>query len=440
MTPARQYRILIIEDDQTLNHMLADHIGRMGHTAIGVFDRAGAMDVMTEFDPDLAILDLRLPDTDGMTFLSELRDYCPVLVITAFGTIDQAVRAVRSGAGDYLVKPVSTATLELALQRFFNALELRRDLDYWRAQARATDPPAIIGDSAAMTELRRLVALYAPAETPVLILGEPGTGKETVARVIHATSPRANGRFVPVDCGPGLEPGDLFGSAQGRGGRDGLLAAADAGTIYLSGIDRLSEEVQLRLLRAIETLSFSARPGGATRAATARFVLSSSLSAEALAQAARRNELLHYLGPFTIEIAPLRERREDIALLAGHHLANRSFQRNVEKSLAPAAIAALERHDWPGNVRELKNTIERALIMSQGASEITTRHLHAPLAQRPVGVESGFTLHFDTTPTLDEMRDAYVARLLSMHGGNRRLVASVLGISERNLYRLIRPT
>jgi len=438
MTPARQYRILIIEDDQTLNRMLSDHIGRMGHIATGVLDRAGAMEVLTEFDPDLAILDLRLPDTDGMTFVSELRDYCPVLVITAFGTIDQAVQAVRSGAGDYLVKPVSPATLELALQRFFNALELRRDLDYWRAQSRLADPPAIIGDSPAMSELRRQVALYAPAETPVLILGEPGTGKETVARVIHAMSPRANGRFVPVDCGPGLEPGDLFGSQQGRGGRDGLLAAADAGTIYLSGIDRLSEEVQQRLLRAIETLSFSARPGGAARTATARFVLSSSLSAEALALAATRNELLHYLGPFVIEIAPLRAHREDIALLAQHHLANRSFQRNVDKTLAPSAIAALERYDWPGNVRELKNTIERALIMSQGAGEISTRHLHAPLARNRPGAESGFTLHFDAPPTLDQMRDAYVERLLGLHEGNRRLVASVLGISERNLYRLIK--
>lgn len=438
MTTMKPYRILIIEDDQTLNRLLVDHVRRMGHEVHGVHNRANALDILASFEADLSILDMRLPDTDGMTFLPELRDYSPVIVITAFGSIDQAVQAVRAGASDYLIKPVSLSGLELALQRFFQTIELRRDLAFWRAQARTTDPPAIIGESAMMQELRRLVSLYSHSDTPVLILGEPGTGKETIAQILHITSPRSNGRFVPVDCGPGLDPVDLFGSSQGRNASEGLLAAADGGTIYLAGVDRLADDVQQRLLRAIETLNFRQKPGGIARTTTVRIILSSNLTTASLAQAAEHNELLHYLSPFMIEIPPLRDRREDIADLAQHHLLNRSFQRNVEKRLAPEAIAALERYDWPGNVRELKNIIERALIMSQGVVEIDTQHLHAPVSRGGQSPESDFMPRFVAPPTLQELRDSYVEALLKLYDGNRRKVAEVLGISERNLYRILK--
>lgn len=438
MTTQWPYRVLVVEDDRPLNRMLTEHIGRMTREVRGVLSRGQALATLGSFEPDLAILDVRLPDTDELEFLPELREHCPVLVITSHGSIDQAVRAVRAGAWDYLTKPVSLSRLEMVLQRFFQMLELRRDLAFWQTQARTLEPPSIIGDSPATRDLRRLVSLFAHADTPVLILGEPGTGKETIAQGIHGMSSRANGRFVPIDCGAEMDPIQLFGSLPSSGTGEAIIAAADAGTIYLAGIDRLTYDLQRRLLRIIETATFRSRPGAATRTATVRFILSSNLRLEALAREAEGNELLHYLMPFVLEIAPLRERRADIADLAHHHLQHRAFQRSIDKSFTPQALRALESYEWPGNIRELKNVIERALIMSQGELEIDVRHLHVPVAKSASEPKGAIALQFETAPRLDEMRDAYVAQLLTLHKGNRRKVAGILGISERNLYRLLK--
>lgn len=438
MMSANQHRILIIEDDRTLAQLMAENMAVLGLTTRIASGRAEALEHLSEFGPDLALLDMRLPDVDGQTFLPELREYCPVIVITAYGSIDQAVRMVRAGAADYLVKPVSAQSLELVLTRFFQTLELRRDLAYWQSQAGAADVPRIVGEGAAMERLRRMVALYAPADTPVLILGEPGTGKEMAARALHAASPRANGRFISVDCDPGLEPADLFGKAQGGVRHDGLLAAVDNGTILLAGIERLDTDLHARLLRVLETGQYRAIGSSVNITSGARFVLSGAITTDELKAAARQSDLMQYLSAFVIDIPPLRARREDVALLARQFLERRTFQRGIDKQFTPAALAVLEAYEWPGNVRELGNVVERAIIMSHGSAAIGPEHLNLP-GPKPVDGRSGHVdLSFDKPPNLDQLRDTYLAYLLERYRGNRRLVAEVAGVSERNLYRLLK--
>lgn len=440
MSADLSHRVLVIEDDVTLRAMLLDLIARLGHDVRGAGSRSEALNQLAGFLPELALLDLGLPDTDGLGFLTELREYCPVVVVTALASIDQAVRTVRAGAADYLVKPVTPQNLTLMLHRFFETLELRRDLAYWQSRAGAAPPPRLEGDSAPIVDLRRLIALFAQAATPVLILGEPGTGKEMAARIIHSAGPRANGRFVSVDCDAGLDPSELFGSWQAGARQEGLLAAAERGTIYLSGIERLVPEMQLRILRAIETRSYRPTGSAATLSTDARFILSAALTATELRAVPGASELFQFLTAFAIEIPPLRQRRSDIVGLARQFLEQRDFQRAIEKSFSEPALRALTGHDWPGNVRELRNAVELSIILSQGQEMIGPEHLNLPPAPDSGGrAEDGIVLRFADPPSMDGLRDSYIALLLDRFNGNRRRVADVLGISERNLYRILKP-
>lgn len=438
-----QHRILLIEDDKTLNRLLLDQIGRLGYTARAATSRQEALEVLRDFTPDLAILDLRLPDTDGMTFLPELREYCAVMILTAYGSISQAVSAVKAGATEFLVKPVSPQSLELTLTRFFETVTLKRDLAFWQAQARQSTPYDLVGDSAEMAEVRRLVSIFAMADAPVLICGESGVGKGTVAAALHAQSPRANGRFIAVDCDETLDEADLFGrEAKGNRLEEGLIAAVGGGSIFLNDIDKLAPAMQSKLLRVMETGTY--RPLGATaaRPAPARFLAATGGALEHMAAHSRfKSELFYLLSSLRIQVQPLRTRKGDVPALAGFFLDSRSFHRSVDKRLTAGTIAALASYDWPGNVRELRNAIERGVIMSAGAEEIAPAHLglpsHAP-GLPSAATRSGVTLQFDHQPTLDEIRETYVRLLLDTNGDNRKKLAQALGMSERNTYRMLK--
>lgn len=443
-------RVLVIEDDTTLNRLLVEQIQRLGHDASGTGSRAGALEVLAGLKVELAILDLRLPDADGLTFLPELREYCPVIVLTAQGSIDRAVQAVRAGASDFLVKPAAGQVLDLAINRVFGTTDLERDLAFWQGQARVRQKRTLLGSSPQMNEVRRLVSLFAGADSPVLILGEDGSGKETCAMTLHALSPRANGRFVSVDCDAGPTAEEILGEMRpGPDGRirhtEGLIAAADTGTVYLGGVDRLPHDLQNKLLRLLETGSY--RPVGSNTQlpCSARLILGSALTAEAIvADPDPHSPLLLRMLSFVIQMPALRDRPRDIRDMAETLLANRSFQRNTPKAFSPAALRAMQAHRWAGNLRELTNAIERAIIMSAGDEEIGPEHLGlgqgagAPGKGAVGRARSGeIVLRFDTPPTLEALRAAYLRFLLEMTRGNRREMAGHLGISERNLYRLL---
>ena len=299
-----------------------------------------------------------------------------------------------------------------------------------------------------MDEVRRLISLFAGADSPVLVLGEDGAGKETCAMALHSLSPRANGRFVSVDCDVGLTAEEIFGEMRmGPDGRirqtEGLIAAANTGTAYLGGVDRLPQDLQNKLLRLVEAGSY--RPvGSATQLpCTARLIFGAALSVEAIAaDPDPRSPLLYRMLSFVIEMPALRDRPGDIREMAEALLANRTFQRNTHKVFSAAALRGMQAHRWPGNLRELTNAVERAIIMSAGDEGIGPEHLgFGSVAQGKGAIgrsrNGDVVLRFDMPPSLETLRAAYLRFLLDMTKGNRREMATILGISERNLYRLL---
>ncbi len=435
--------VLVIEDDRTLNRLMCDQISDMGYLARGARSQAEALEIMSQAAPDLAILDVRLPDTDGLSFLPQLADQCPVIMLTAYGSIDQAVTAVRLGAVDYLVKPVTREALDLSVARVFETQTLRRDLAFWQAEARRVARFDLIGDGPAMTELNRLIRLVAASDSPVLIQGEGGTGKSVVANAIHSQSSRSNGRLITIDCDSDLTAAELFGSETPGGGprRDGLLAPAESGTVFFNDVERLPPALQGPVLRLIEQGVY--RPQGSTvaRPCPARFLAATSADLEQRARDGQyRADLYYQLSGLVLNVPPLRARREDIPDLARSLLDNRSFQRGIDKDFTPEALAALQAYDWPGNIRELHNAIDRSVIMSADSRDIRPAHFGlGGVTAQPAGKEGTvLSLDFDHLPTLEELRAVYMDDLLERLGGNRQRVAETLGISERNTYRLIK--
>lgn len=453
MNKSAAKKILVVEDDSSLAHLLVAHLERRGCEATHARSCAEARAHLKANAADLVLLDIRLPDCSGFDLLVEIAGQVSVIMMTAYGAVDQAVKAVRTGASDYLVKPVSFEALELSIERVFKTEELKRDVAYWQSQAqRAGDGTTIVGSSRQQDEVRRLIELYAGAGSTVLIEGESGVGKEMVARAIHDASDRSHGRFAAVDCDPAQEnllASELFGHERGafqgaEARREGMLEFANRGTLYLSDIAEVSQALQSKLLRVMETGRFR-RLGGAEDVMTdVRIIAATSQDLpERVQQGDFRSELFFRLSAFRIPVPPLRERIEDVDPLARHFLMNRSFQRGIDKTLPPETLDKLRGYDWPGNMRELRNAIERGLIMSGASPRIEPAHvaLGAGVHATGHGYEKNpsgeVVLSFDDEPTLEDLRTAYLELLLQRYDGNRRKVAAILGISERNTYRLI---
>ncbi len=441
----RKKRVLVIEDDRTLNRLMIDQLGRLGFDARGVFQRDEAIALLTEFEPAVAILDMRLPDTDGMTFLPELAEACPVVILTAYGSISQAVSAVKAGASEYLIKPASPQSLELAVSRAINNAALKKNAEFWQARAQNPDRFGMVGESAAINKVREMIGLVAAADTTVLIEGESGVGKELVAQSVHQTSARASSHFVAIDCTTlqeNLFESELFGHERGAftgadQRKEGLIEVAENGTVFLDEIGEISPSIQAKLLRVLETGKF--RRVGGTRDLTAnvRFIAATNRDLRAMAGSGKfRADLFYRLSPFVISVPPLRERKSDIPLLAQHFLDNRKFSRNLSKGFAAGTLKSLARYSWPGNIRELRNVVERAFLISATTPRILPEHISLPSGEADGAMR--IELAFDHEPTLDELRDTYLAKLLELHDGNRQEVASALGVSERNTYRLIK--
>ncbi|PHP66303.1 Fis family transcriptional regulator [Zhengella mangrovi] len=444
-SPRRPERVLVIEDDNTLNRLLVDQLTRLGYTARGVTSRADALAALPGFDPALIVLDMRLPDMNGLEFLPELAEQWPVIILTAYGSIAQAVEAVKAGASEYLVKPVSPQSLDLAVKRVLRTLELQRKADYWQSRAsKSAAGPHIIGESPAINEVRRMISIVAEADTTVLVLGESGVGKELVAQAVHANSPRAKQHFVAIDCASLQETlfeSELFGHERGAftgadRRKEGLIEIADGGTVFLDEIGEISPTIQAKLLRVLETGRFRRLGGTRDLESDVRFVAATNRDLRAMASGQEfRNDLYYRLSPFEVHVPPLRERREDIPALAEFFLANRKFSRNIDKQFAPSAVKALTRYGWPGNIRELRNVVERAFLVSGRSARILADHISLP--QNGDDGTDAISLNFDSESTLDELRDAYVEKLIDRHGGNRNELAERLGISERNVYRIL---
>lgn len=437
--------ILVVEDDATLNRLLVRQLEAAGYAAKGVLRWADALRSVGEEEPALVLLDMRLPDADGLAVLPSLKDACPVVVLTAYGAIDHAVKALKAGATDYLTKPIRGEELELAITRALERVSLQRDGRFWKDKLHSIVGGQMVGSSAAFRKVTSLVDVVAPTDHTVLILGESGVGKELFARSIHDASNRAEKSFVAVDCSTlqeNLFESELFGHERGSftgadRRKDGLVEVADGGTVFLDEIGEVTPTIQAKLLRILETGTFRRLGGTKDLRADVRFVAATNRDLSEMVKAGRfRADLYYRLSRFVITVPPLRDRGEDIVAIAESFVANRNFHRAVEKHLAPDAVAAIRTYPWPGNVRELKNVIERAVLLSGADPLIHAAELGLVVDRTAKGKEN-FSLSFATPPTLEEIEKVYLADLLRRPGISRAEIADILGISERNTYRLI---
>jgi len=433
--------ILVVDDDHVFNQILVDQLRDMGLEAIGAVSWAEAARVLQEREPDLVFLDLRLPDADTPKLVAQLAPQFPVIVLTGYGSIRNAVSLIQAGAVEYLTKPVGLDELELTVRRELENAELRQRNAFYRRQLASRRPGPLLGAAPPMQALFELIEAVAPTDATVLIQGESGTGKEMVAQAIHEASPRAGRELVTVDCGTLQETlfeSEIFGHERGAfTGADrqkkGMVEEAGGSTLFLDEIGETTPANQAKLLRLLETGTFRRLGGTKSLHADARFIVASNRDLAELSRSGSfRSDLYFRLESFVIKVPPLRERREDIPLLAEHFL--QRFARGIERELGADALRLLTAYDWPGNVRELRNVIERAVILAGRERRVRSEHLGTLAAKE----SAACVLAFEREPTLGEIEKDYLRRTLQRYSGNRAKAAGVLGVSERNIYRLIK--
>ncbi|MBP9228887.1 MAG: sigma-54-dependent Fis family transcriptional regulator [Azonexus sp.] len=432
--------LLIVDDDPVFNGLLRRQIESMGFSTLGAGSWAEAQQRLSEIEPCAIILDFKLPDSDASRILSEIRNQYPVIVLTGYGSIPNAVSAIREGAADFLTKPVNLDELELTVRRVLETAELRESNRFYRTQLASHRPGPMVFESKAMRNVQEMIDAVGSTDTTVLILGESGTGKEMVAQAIHERSPRAQRELVPID-GSGLQENlfesELFGHERGAfTGADrqkkGLIEEAAGSTLFLDEIGDIGPAIQAKLLRVLETSTFRRLGGNKTLNSDARIVTATNRDIEAMSRAGTfRSDLYFRLSRFVITIPPLRERREDIEPLARHFLT--LLTRNAPTSMSAEALKMLLAYDWPGNVRELRNAIERAVILARPGNPVRVEHL----SFIPRNQAGEVVLRFGQDPNLEQIEREYLRQVMAKHGGNRVKTAAILGISERHIYRLI---
>ncbi len=459
-------RILIVDDEASICWALSESLGDDGHQVEVAASAEEGMRIAEAGAFDVVVLDVRLPGVDGLTAMRGLRERLgpvPIVVITAFGNLETAVKALEGGAFDYLVKPFD---LDQAVAVIKRALEKRRSA---LAVVRPSpeEPEALIGSSPAMQDLFKNIALVAPADVPVLITGESGTGKELVARAIHRHGARRSGPFLPIclaALSPSLVERELFGHLKGSftgalQDRKGLFELAAGGTILLDEIGDVAPSLQVKLLRAIEHHEVTPVGDARPRSVNIRVIAATNRPLGSLIKAGEFREDLYFrLSVFQIHIPPLRERRDDIKALAEHFLRQARIPGVTETQLADDVLEQLRDRPWAGNVRELRNSIERAAIVARG-NPIRPEHFpppsvfQGPLSHSPdrdlqgslaTWAQHALSKHSETdTPTLYErfleLAEPPILRtLLAQCEGNRAAAAEILGIHRATLRQKLR--
>ena len=442
--------ILVVDDDDTFRSVLVAELSRMQFRAAGVATPADALRHVAQQEPDIVLLDLRLGSANGLDVLRSLRDKCPtadVIMLTGHGTIDTAIESIRMGAFDYVSKPCPLDELEVRIRRALERQSLRRRTTLLE---RGLTPPdlrsAFIGESPQFGEVLHLIERAAPADSTVLISGETGTGKEMVAKLIHARSPRRNRPFVVVECAALQETllqSELFGHERGaftgaERAKAGLFEVAHGGTIFLDEIGEVSVATQVKLLRVLDTSTFRHVGGTSEIHVDVRVIAATNRDLPAMVrQGLFREDLYYRLGTVVLTLPPLRTRGGDVELLAQHfaRLLNERF--GVNKQLADETLDVLRRHEWPGNVRELLHVIEAAIVVCDGP-RILPEHLPANVRRPTPGTTASLQTTNGGLSTLEELERAHIETALRAAQGHRGQAARVLGISERNLYRKLR--
>jgi DNA-binding NtrC family response regulator len=448
--------LLLVDDDEAFRTVLGRELARLGYEVTTAATGEEALRRLAERAPEVVLLDLRLPDRDGLQVLEEVHranSGVDVIMLTGHGSIDTAIESVRRGAFDYVAKPCPLDELDVRIHRALERQALRRRASLLE---RGLTPPAVagsfVGQSAEFRRLVELVDRVAPSDSTVLVTGETGTGKEMVAKLIHERSPRRGRPFVIVECAAlqeSLLQSELFGHERGAftgadRAKPGLFEVAHGGTIFLDEIGEVSQTTQVKLLRVLDTSTFRHVGGTAEVHVDVRVLAATNRHLPALVkQGLFREDLFYRLSTIAVEVPALRERRGDVRLLAEHFVAVLNDRYGTKRRLGDRALEALARHDWPGNVRELQHAVEAAVVVCEG-DEIEPRHLPrsiavgAPAASAASPASSPAATSGAALPTLEQMEREHVARALQAADGHRAKAAKLLGISERNLYRKLR--
>ena len=442
-------RILVIDDDRASCNLLRELFTAQGWSAETAQTPQQALKLAAQEKFDLLVSDINLEaELSGLDLLRQLRDQCPVILITGFGTLETTVTASREGAWDIISKPFKVreiiATVKRALE---HSAEKSREAvpDLLTAKYEST---GLVGRSPAMLELYKKIARVAPSRSTVLIIGESGTGKELIARAIHQHSARASGPFVPVNCGALTETlleAELFGHVKGSftgaaADRKGLWEEAEGGTLLLDEIGETSQAMQVKLLRTLQEKEIRRVGASKTLKVDARVVAATNRELEHEVAAKNfREDLFYRLSVVTLRVPSLRDRRSDIPLLAERFL--RSASENAGRDqlhFLEDTIRVLTAYDWPGNVRELESAVEYAALDARGA-EITPDDLPARLqseAVRNKAARTPLSALYDDLPLLEELERRYLLHVLAVVGGNRSRAAEVMGVDRRTLYRM----
>jgi DNA-binding NtrC family response regulator len=438
--------LLLVDDDRSFREVLADEMSRSGFNTTAVRDAEAALTAIEESAFDVAIVDLNLPGMSGEQLIREFRERAAAMeaiVLTGHGTVENAVRTLKDGAYDFLTKPCSLDELEAVARRAFEKRSLVRENRLLQRELDRHDRfKEFVGESRALRSALEIIFKVAQTDSTVLIQGESGVGKELAARAIYRNSDRSKQPFIVVDCTSlqeSLLQSELFGHERGAftgavARKHGLCEVADGGTLFLDEIGEISLSLQSRILRVLDTGTFRRVGGVRDVKVDVRIICATNRDLYQMVQEGRfRRDLYYRINVVSFTLPPLRERPEDIPLLAKYFADNSSVTRKGGMTITEETLSALRAYTWPGNVRELQNAVERAMILADG-DQVTIEDL-------PSGVRRGQSViqkMMDRRPSLAELEKAYITRLLEECSGHRARVAKILGISERTLYRKLK--
>ncbi|MGD0498947.1 MAG: sigma-54 dependent transcriptional regulator [Bryobacteraceae bacterium] len=442
--------ILLVDDDAAFRRAMANELERMGYEISAASSGEEAARSVAQREPDVVLLDLQLPGMNGLETLQAIHASAPaaeVIMLTGHGSIDTAIESIRIGAFDYVVKPCPLDELHVRIQR---AVERRSLKSRASLLERGLTPPdlggSFVGDSPEFHKLLRLIERVAPSDSTVLITGETGTGKEMVAKLIHARSPRRFRPFVVVECAAlqeSLLQSELFGHERGSftgadRAKPGLFEVANGGTIFLDEIGEVSPATQTKLLRVLDASTFRHVGGTGEIHVDVRVLAATNRDMAAMVRQGHiREDLFYRLSTISIETPPLRDRGQDVELLARHFVTTLNERFGSSKQVSEEALSVLRRHAWPGNVRELLHAIEAAMVVCEG-ERILPEHLPPALRNSAASAPAGAPAGSATLPSLEELERRHIRLALEACGGHRGNAAKILGISERNLYRKLR--
>jgi DNA-binding NtrC family response regulator len=441
--PHKKIKIMVVDDELSIRESLKGWLQQDGYQVETAAGGPAALAMNADSRFDIMLIDVKMPEMDGLTLLKKLKETdadIAVVMMTAHGAIQDAVEAMKLGAYDYLLKPFDLEEFSLTIEKLVQMLNLAMEnLILKERVATITRFEKLVGQSPPMVQLFEAIVDVAQTDATVLITGETGTGKELVARAIHAQSPRCYAPFIAINCGAFTEQlleSELFGHEKGaftdaQYTKKGRLEMANAGTLFLDEVGDISMKMQIDLLRVLETREFSRVGGTATLRSDFRVIAATNQDLqEEIQKKTFRRDLFYRLNVIHLQVPALRERTEDIPLLAQHFLWRYATETNKKiDSIQPEAMEAMRRYPWPGNVRELENAIERAVVMGKTRQ---IRLIDLPLAIPLEGAAEMEKL------SLEEMERQHIARVLATGGGNLSNVAKILHINRSTLYQKIK--